>query len=685
MRNVPPSPANYDQRVGRAGRRLKIGIAITYCGYSNHDQRFFENPPEMIKGEIKEPIFSMNNEPLFRRHIHSFIFTTLFLNSEEKDFELLKKAIPNKIVNYLFEDIAHAYHKNNINKDLVKYYREIIHSKKDILVKELMKYFTFWKDSIDKFKIIYDAETENELAEKLIESSILNLEKILKYTRDLYLYWLEKSDEMHQKRALYNPYNDILNKFIGGSDEYYTLNYLKNHGFLPGYNLVKPGITIFQVPEVEFFRPYSIAIREVAPFSTVYVNGKQYTIKDYTIFSSKEKDFVKRFDIHTPNGVEEIYAMHITDVELNRGEKIKSNDTGRKKAPYAISVDFDKFKGHIGGMKYETTSGINVEFYRNATLYLINTGSYSRGQKLNFYICPECGYVANKKSEEDNKKDFINHIKNKHNNFKNDSFEAALSTLKDKGISIYSKHKSDILLIGGFEELSEAVSVGEAIRLGSSLVTDISESDISLDVEYKNGVHYVILYEDVPGGSGYIEFIFNELNSVIKESIKYLKDCSCKKACYKCLLSYWNQHWHSEIDRNVAIQILEKMEVIKNKIDIPPAIEKDIEEKNLEESYLEKAFFEYLKENGFPLPEKQYEILKPVNTRMDFAYPDKKIAIYLDGKPYHDNPETRRKDQKIDLKLNINGWKVLRITSDDWDDEDMRILKLKILKNYLEE
>lgn len=684
MRNVPPSPANYDQRVGRAGRRLKIGVAITYCGYSNHDQRFFESPQEMIKGEIKEPIFSTKNEPLFIRHIHSFIFTSLFLNSTEKDFELLKKAIPNKISNYLFDELVPDYKRiEYISDDLGKYYRKLISEKKDILVNEIKRYFRFWSDTIEYFTKIYNI-SEDDLAKKYIEGSAKELEKILKYTKDLYLYWLKKRDEVHKNMAYYNPYNQIINDFIQGNDEYYTLNYLKNHGFLPGYNLVKPGVTIFHIPDVEFFRPYSIALREASPFSTVYVNGKQYKIKDYIIYSTKSKDFIKTFHIHDPNGSKDIFAMHITDVELEKGEKIRSSDTGRKVNSYVMATDFNKNSGHLGGKKYITSGGINIEFYKNATFYLINTGVKDRGNIEHFYVCPECGYTSNKNTEEKNKKNFLKHIKEKHNN-KNSILREYTKNIEEGGISIYSKHKSDIILIGGFEKDSEAASVGEAIKLGASLITDISENDLSFDLEYKNGVYNAIIYEDIPGGSGYVEFIFEKIEDIIESSINYLKKCKCEKACYKCLLSYWNQHLHDKLDRNISIEKLEKMKIIKNIITIPPAVEVEEEDNDMEESLLEKEFYKYLKDNGFPLPEKQYEITSPVNTRIDFAYSDKKIAIYLDGKPYHNDPKKIRQDQIITLKLEGDGWKVLRISSDDWNDEDLKVLKINKLKRFLDE
>ena len=60
LRNVPPSPANYIQRAGRAGRRKKSSAFIlTFSQRKSHDLTYYNNPERLILGEIKPPYFEL--------------------------------------------------------------------------------------------------------------------------------------------------------------------------------------------------------------------------------------------------------------------------------------------------------------------------------------------------------------------------------------------------------------------------------------------------------------------------------------------------------------------------------------------------------------------------------------------------------------------------------------------------
>jgi hypothetical protein len=79
LRNVPPEPFNYAQRVGRVGRRAGLpGFAVTYCRRGPHDLYHFADPARLLSGRTKPPSVSLKNERVAERHLAAVALSAFF-------------------------------------------------------------------------------------------------------------------------------------------------------------------------------------------------------------------------------------------------------------------------------------------------------------------------------------------------------------------------------------------------------------------------------------------------------------------------------------------------------------------------------------------------------------------------------------------------------------------------------
>ncbi|HCQ14495.1 DEAD/DEAH box helicase, partial [Flavobacterium sp.] len=571
MNNVPPGPANYLQRAGRAGRRKESkSIAFTVCAPNPVGLNAFNTPTWALTHKIAPPFISFNSTQVVERHINAF-----FLGKFVQTDAVRGIRVTDKIESFFFDELEPI---------AVKFISWLMGNEVILFSNQVSN-------------LVRNTSYENKNFTYILNKVFSNFNQLLNKSKSKKEGFESKLKQLEEEFGTNSPAFKSVNiqyiQFLKKN----ALTFLAQEGFLPTAGL-PTGIVEFDTTNIDSLNnknsrkkenpSYFItrALTEFAPGNNIVIDGMNYhssgIILDDNRGNQSSKEIIQLCNSCGYQRIVEVSDGQSIETECphchnhNFRGLVSDNDGNRgifteMIQPAGFAVDIyqtpNRKISESSNIQYVDPLLINVKPWEqnSNTIYDIRESEengeilyYNVGNGNGFHVCLHCGKTGLSLQELDDHRRL--------RGGRDDNGGAAClgnysATAIRPNVILGGRFKTDFCEIRIRE--NNAYSRNETLlySLGSVFVKELASylaietGELDFGIKKYDNYSTIFIFDTTKGGAGYANQFFLYADEIFKQS-KIKLECNCQNACTKCLIDRKTQ-WHINLlDRNIALEWL---------------------------------------------------------------------------------------------------------------------------------